>query len=61
VKIYQLALAQAIVAAQLEMSAQVEKSAIHAGFGPLHKIVINHVSARASLSQIFLMMSLVKS
>jgi hypothetical protein len=61
VKIYQRAVVPAIVVVQLEMSAQVVKSLIHAGFEPLRKIVINLESALVSLSQIFLMMSLVKS
>ena len=38
VRIYQLAVALATVVAQPEMSAQVVKPLIHAGFGPLRKI-----------------------
>jgi hypothetical protein len=40
---------------------KVVKSAIHAGFVPPHKSAINHEFAPASLSQIFLKMSQVKS
>jgi hypothetical protein len=60
-KIYQLVADLAIAVAQPEMSAQVVKSAIHAGFGPLRKIATNRVFVLESLSQIFQMRLLVKS
>jgi hypothetical protein len=61
VKIYQLEADQVIAAALLATSAQVVKSAIHAGFVQLHKIVINRVSVHASSNQMFQMMSPAKS
>jgi hypothetical protein len=60
-KIYQLVADLAIAVAQPEMSAQVVKSSIHAGFGPLRKIVINRVFVLGSLNQIFQMRLLEKS
>jgi hypothetical protein len=50
-----------IAQVQRVKSLKVVKSAIHAGFAPLHKSAINHVFGPASLSQIFLKMSQVKS
>jgi hypothetical protein len=60
-KIYQLAVALATVVAQPEMSAQVVKPLIHAGFGPLRKIATNRVFVLESLNQIFQMRLLAKS
>jgi hypothetical protein len=50
-----------IAQVQRVKSLKVVKSAIHVGFAPLHKSAINHVFVPASLSQIFLKMSQVKS
>jgi ABC-type enterochelin transport system ATPase subunit len=50
-----------IAQVQRVKSLKVVKSAIHAGFVPPHKSAINHVFAPASLNQIFLKMSQVKS
>jgi hypothetical protein len=53
VRIYRHVVVQVIVVGQLEMLAMVVKSAIHAGFALLRKIVINHVFVRESLNLIF--------
>jgi hypothetical protein len=60
-KIYQLVVDLATVVVQPEMSAQVVKSVIHAGFVLRRKIVISLVSVLESLNQIFQMRLLEKS
>jgi hypothetical protein len=45
----------------LEKSQKVVKSAIHAGFGPLHKNVISRVFVHESLNRTSLMMLRAKS
>jgi hypothetical protein len=55
-KIYLLVVDLAIAVVQPEMSAQVVKSLIHAGFAQRLKIVINRVFVRASSNLIFQIM-----
>jgi hypothetical protein len=53
VRIYRHVVVQVIVVGQLETLAMVVKSAIHAGFALLRKIVINRVFDHESLNPIF--------
>jgi hypothetical protein len=57
----QLAVEDLIALVQLVKFRKVVKSAIHAGFAPLHKNAINREFVHESLSLIFLRMSQVKS
>jgi hypothetical protein len=56
VRIYRHVVVQVIVVGQLETLAMVVKSAIHAGFALLRKIVINRVFVHEFLNLIFLKM-----